>query len=141
METFSHVGFLSGIVAGIGGVIAEVSTSDVVSQGGLWIGIAGLITAIGSVLKEWWNDRKAARELAAANDEKERDFKLKKLRIQLRAHQNQRVFVALYRWAGAIREKVPDLPALPELPSGYEAAADAPVVFEDDEHPRNRDDE
>ncbi len=116
MTEFLHVGMVSGLLAGIGGLVAEVDPSGTAGASGFWIGITGIITALlaalGTIAQSFWADR-----------QKERDFEILKLRVTLKADQNRRALVALYRWAADLPARVQGFPPIPSLPHGYEDAS------------------
>ena len=109
MEPVLHVTLIGGLVATAGGLLAEVNATDTLSQGGLWIGLAGLITAMGSVIQKYFDDK-----------QKDRDHQITRLRIVLKTDQNRRVLVADHKWFGEIVSRIPGLPPPPDLPEGYD---------------------
>jgi hypothetical protein len=133
-----HVKFSAGLVAMFGGLLAELSTTDAVSQGGLWIGIAGVITAFGAVIREWLGDREKTRVYQAAENQRIRDFEYKKLLLAERSDEDRRALVEFHDYAVAKHAwdvelltrlaKIPDWddfrnpPTVPMLPKGYAAA-------------------
>ena len=110
MEPVLHVMIIGGLIGGIGGVFAEVApTVGAFTQGGLWIGLAGLVTALGAVIQKYFDDK-----------QKGRDHEIARLRLTLRSDQNRRALIADHKWFMEIVARVPGLPAPPELPSGFD---------------------
>lgn len=104
-----HVGFIGSVLAMGGALVAEIADSDLMSQGGLWVGMAGVVTAIGAVIRDYWTDRQKAR-----------DHEILKMRITQRSDQNTRVILSLWRWSHAVSKTLPTVVPPPDLPPGFE---------------------
>ena len=110
MEPVLHAMIIGGLIAGVGGVFAEIApASGALTHGGLWIGLAGLVTALGAVIQKYFDDK-----------QKGRDHEISRLRLTLRSDQNRRVNVANRKWFLEIVSRIPGLPPPPELPDGFD---------------------
>ena len=121
---FLHVKLIPWVVAIGGGLVAQVSTTEAVSQSGFWFSLAGIIGAIGMLIQKFMDDRQKAREYDLAKD-----------RLAKSAGQNRRVnlaqqkyLVRQHNWwitfVAATGKELPPMPPLPTLPEGYEHGPD-----------------
>jgi len=84
-------------------VVSQVVPPDF-STGAFWVGLAGLITAFGAILKEYYNER-----------QRMRDHEFEKIKFHERAEANKDRIKDLARWALAAKRKYPGLPDPPAV--------------------------
>ncbi len=135
LETFLHVPILAsiggGLVAFMGGLLAQISSSDAVANTGLWVSLAGIAASVTGVIsvvvKLFYEEKQKARDydLAKLKQEEERsrlayERELARVKLAVEAESVRKAGVnnkaridAMRRWAHEAKAKFPGLPDPP----------------------------
>lgn len=126
LETLLHIpasaSIGGGLAAIVGGLIAQVSTSDQVANAGLWAALAGVIASctalVSTLVKAYFDNKQRAREHELAMQREAGRAEL----IRKSAMKNREKIRALVRWAHDAKTKYEGLPEPPDI---YFDAVDA----------------
>lgn len=84
-----------------GGQLNDIATS--LGTGSVLVGGSGIIIAVSTILKPYWEDR-----------QKNREFEERKLKISMSLRRNNMITRSMYDWIVQAKKQNPSLPAAPE---------------------------
>ncbi len=103
-----------GSLTAVGGAIfAQTSINDPTSAIGttsLFIGTAGLVTALSAAAKPFWEDRQKERD----DRERERQSQERQLKLRMSLSLNNRITRQLWEWANEAHKSSPTVPRPPD---------------------------
>jgi hypothetical protein len=145
VETFLHVPIIAsiggGVVAVVGGLLAQISSNDAVANTGLWVSLAGIVASLaglaGNAVKIIYDDRQKARDHELAK-QREAQLATREARraelIKQTGIKNKKKIKALIEWAHAAKIKYEGLPDPPTIK--FDDTNDFPIIITPDpDHP------
>lgn len=110
----------SGVVHAGASVLAQVTPGNVsdvatsIGTGTVFVGMAGLITAISAALKPVWEDRRERRQLEKEKYQAEMESRVKIVRYQTHDQRRNWLVTELYEWSQKVSKLDPRFPSPPD---------------------------